>query len=243
MQTIIESDELKIAEHLASDLVNYLDRISLASKTISIAISGGNTPKLLFGILSERYAKQIPWHNIHIFWCDERCVPPEHPESNYGMTKRFLLDKIDILPHNVHRIIGENDPKEESLRYSEEIIKHFSKNQKQPRFDWILLGVGEDGHTASVFPDDLNLFNTEKLCAVAKHPTSGQLRITMTGNLINQSQWITFFVTGSNKAGILSTIISKKENYNQLPAAHVIPAEGDLDFYLDKSAANKIEHG
>ncbi len=231
---------LALAESLALWLVNQINDTRATNLPFTIALSGGSTPKLLFSVLGERFASSVNWHNVHFFWVDERCVPPDHPESNFGMTHKALLDKIDIPIGNIHRIRGEDDPEKEADRYSEEIKSHTLKRNGLPFFNIMLLGLGEDGHTASIFPGNEKLFLTDKICTSAVHPSTGQERITITGKVINNAANIIFIVTGKNKAGIVNNIIGQRDNKKQFPASYVKPFDGRVFWYLDEAAGSLI---
>ncbi len=206
-----------------------------------LALSGGSTPKIIFQTLAEMYKEKINWSKIHLFWGDERCVPPESDESNYGMTKKYLLDYIDIPKKNVHPVDGNNIPEEETVRYSDEIKNIVRVKNGFPKFDLVILGIGEDGHTASIFPDQMSLLNSEKICEVAVHPGSGQKRITLTGKVINNAEEIIFLITGESKANIVKELFSKDEiKVKKYPAANISPGNGTLEFFMDENAAKLL---
>lgn len=208
------------------------------SKYLNIAVSGGNTPKYLFSILSnEDYRTTIAWDYIRFFWVDERCVGPTHPESNFGMTFKSLLHLDYINKDNIYRMMGENNPESEAARYSELLNKILPVKNGFPVFDLILLGLGDDGHTASIFPDNLSLLVSDKTVAVATHPTSGQQRITLTGKTINNANEVVFLINGKNKASIVSAIINQTPEAKNFPASYVHSASGKCILYLDNEAA------
>ena len=166
---------LEVAEAFAWELKNIMDERRVDGSNVNIALSGGSTPKILFNVLSEEYVERINWEKINFFWGDERCVLPTDEESNYGMTKKYLFDKIGIPDRNIHRIVGENQPEKEADRYSREIDDNIlTVSNGLPEFDIMILGMGTDGHTASIFPNKIELFKSEKICAVAEHPSTGQ---------------------------------------------------------------------
>lgn len=200
------------------------------------ALSGGSTPKLLFDYLAEQYPQSPLWEKIHFYWGDERCVPPGHDESNYKMTKERLLDKVSIPDENIHRILGENDPLTEANRYSHELQTFIPLRDNKPVFDLIILGMGEDGHTASIFPHQMELLNSEKTCDVAKHPETGQNRITLTGNIINQAKEVVFLVTGGSKKEKLYEIFHQEGDYQTYPAAHIHSENKNLKWFIDTNA-------
>jgi len=229
-----------LAESLALELVNQIKESDISDYPFTIALSGGNTPKLLFSILGDQFADFANWNKVHFFWVDERCVPPDDSESNFGMTNEVFLSRIDIPQENIHRIKGEDDPVKEAERYSKEINKITVQRNGLPFFNVMLLGLGEDGHTASVFPGNEKLFLSDKICTTAIQPYTGQKRITITGRIINNSANLIFLVTGKNKAGIVNNIIGQGDNKKQFPASFVKPADGRVFWYLDEAAGSLI---
>jgi 6-phosphogluconolactonase len=230
----------ELAERFAEDLVLMINESAKAKKSFTVSLSGGSTPEMLFSILASKYSKSVSWKYVHFFWGDERCVAPDNSESNFGMTKRTLFDKIRIPSSNIHRILGENDPASEAVRYSSEITSFTEKKNGLPAFDIIMLGLGEDGHTASIFPGYLNLLTSEKICDVAVNPYSGQKRITITGRIINNAESVTFLVTGKKKAAIVENIFKKKPASINYPASYVVPLYGTLKWYIDNDAVSML---
>jgi 6-phosphogluconolactonase len=202
----------------------------------SVALAGGTTALKVYNLLRiPEFAETIPWESVHLFWTDERCVLPESNESNFGTINRALLHSIPIPSANLHRIKGEENPTIEANRYACEIQDHFTlRSNSNYFFDWILLGVGDDGHTASLFPQQ-DIINSIKLCEVSQHPETGQKRITMTPMAINRSRRITYHVIGSKKAKIISKLASQLPESKKYPAAQI---EGD--WFLDQEAASKL---
>lgn len=207
----------------------------------SIALSGGSTPRKVFEYIALHFKDQVEWHKVLIFWSDERCVDPESEESNYRMARESLLDLVPIPAENIFRIYGEADPLAEAKRYSEVIRQNVILKNTIPQFDLIMLGLGEDGHTVSIFPGYLHLFKSKNICEVAVNPYSKQKRITVTGHVINQAKMVVFLVTGESKAEMVARIIAKKDGYENLPASLVHPENGELFWLLDEHAANKLE--
>ncbi len=206
----------------------------------SVLLSGGSTPKAIFSYLAEKYHQSIQWHLWNVFWGDERCVPPSDSESNYRMAKEMLLSKVDISPDHVFRIRGEDKPAQEAMRYASLVSDHLPSRDGIPVFDLVFLGLGDDGHTASIFPDQLQLFDSEKFFEVATHPTTRQTRITATGRIINQASKIVFVVTGQAKADVVSQIIERKNGWEELPASLINPECGELLWLLDEHAASEL---
>lgn len=208
---------------------------------VSIALSGGNTPKSLFEYWSKYHKTTISWNNISFFWGDERCVPPNDKMSNFGMTNEHLFKHIPVLSDNIFRIQGENIPIEEANRYSQVLDSYLLKSNDVPQFDLVILGLGDDGHTASIFPDQIDLWDSNYNCVVATHPESGMERITITGKIINNARNVVFLVTGDNKAEKVKEIIQYRENFlNTYPAARVNPESKELFWFVDESAGRLL---
>lgn len=226
----------ELAHQLADELTS---QIAASVSTFNLAISGGKTPDLLFEALAKNPRSAI-WQKVHFWWVDERMVPPDHPESNFGAANRLLFSKIEIPETNIHRIKGENFVEDEAKSYAEQIAKNLPMSDGWPVFDLVLLGMGDDGHTASIFPDQMQLLKSTNICAVAEHPGSGQKRVTLTGQVINHARSVIFMVTGKNKSERIFEIFSVPEKARLLPAAHIKPAAGNLKWYLDQNAARLI---
>jgi len=229
-----------LAEKFAEEMVNMIAESAQKQKQFTIALSGGSTPELLFTLLSEKFAESVPWQYVHVFWGDERCVAPDNAESNFGMTMKKLLGKIEIPFMNIHRIKGEDDPENEALRYSDEILIHTMNRNGLPLFDLIMLGLGEDGHTASIFPGHLELLNSDKICETASHPVTHQKRITLTGKVINNADAVTFLVTGKKKESIVEKMFKKDPTALNYPASYIVPVYGRLTWYIDKEAGRLL---
>jgi 6-phosphogluconolactonase len=285
-----------VAAGFAADFENWSQQQLVHQKTLSVVLSGGSTPKKLFQIWGEQHPRtkkendvtisssgtNTPsgnqsstelapsnWERIHFFWGDERCVAPDHPESNFGVANQLWLSKSNLPSGNIHRIRGEAEPESEARRYEGEIGDYFRKfadrgfpfpapqiiqcntNETQiggeavpnrippfPQFDLILLGMGADGHTASIFPNRMDLLTSSNLCAVAQHPDSGQPRVTFTGNLIKAASRIVFLITGLDKADVLRQVIEQTNGSRSFPAAHIHGPQ--VEFFLDQAAASAL---
>ncbi|HAH56978.1 MAG: 6-phosphogluconolactonase [Lentimicrobium sp.] len=210
-------------------------------QTFSLALSGGSTPKAVFNFLAQHFKEQVAWEKVLVFWGDERCVPPDDKESNYRMAKESLLSLVPIPELNIFRIRGENIPHTEASAYEEKVKQNVYRVDKMPVFDLFMLGMGDDGHTVSIFPDHPELFRSDKLFEVAVHPESGQQRITATGKLINHARNVVFLVTGEAKSSMVATILEKGKGWEKLPAAMVHPEKGTLYWLLDEEAASKLD--
>jgi 6-phosphogluconolactonase len=230
---IFKSPE-ELADQFADELMNWIECHS--RQTFHLAISGGKTPNLMFSALGSKYADSSLWQKVHFWWVDERMVPPVHPESNFGVAQKLLFSQISIPEENIHRIKGENDPEDEAHSYSTQIQKELSSEDGWPVFDLILLGMGDDGHTASIFPNQTDLLESPQICAVATHPNSGQKRVTLTGKAINNAKKVCFLVTGSAKSKRIAEIFNCLPEATLLPAGYIKTKNGAPDWYLDESS-------
>ncbi len=225
-------------EALARFFGDYLVQKVQQNEHLNIALSGGSTPKVIFDLLSKEYNDALDWHKLRFFWGDERCVPPGHEESNYHMTRQHLFDHVPVPHENIFRIKGELPPVEARDNYIKVLNDQLPESNGVPVFDLMILGMGDDGHTASIFPNKIGLWNSENLCEVATHPTSGQKRVTLTGKVINNAREIIFLVTGKEKAPKVAEIIHQKGSFQTYPASLV---NRDRSLWLmDREAAQLI---
>jgi 6-phosphogluconolactonase len=202
----------------------------------TVALSGGSTPKLMFQILADQFRDDVLWGGIHFFWSDERHVPPDHPESNYRMAHEALLSHVPVAVKNVHRVPGEDPNAADAANEYEQTIIQVTE-QNLPRLDLIFLGLGTDGHTASIFPGSEVQHETKRLVAAPYVEKLNTYRITMTLPLINNGASVVFLVSGADKAEIVREVL---EGENKYPAQAVKPANGELIWMLDKEAAARI---
>jgi 6-phosphogluconolactonase len=206
-------------------------------RDVHIALSGGTTPLAVFRQLIHATQPE-EWSHVHLYWGDERCVPASNSESNYGNAKRLFIDALNFPDERIHPINGEEDPGQESARYSQSLMDRLPVKNGFPVFDWIWLGLGEDGHTASIFPNQLHLWKSDQPCVVADHPVSGQKRISITGGVINGANRVAFLVSGKNKSIIMNEIVMKEGCYLEYPAFYVTPDSGHVEWYLDMDATS-----
>ena len=219
----------------------FVKKVNAQTGPFFVALSGGSTPGAWFNDLAKNHHDDLDWSGIHLFWGDERCVPPDDEQSNYGMTKKYLLDHVPVPLENIHRVHGEELPVDAAVQYEKE-IRHLVPGDPIPRFDLVILGMGEDGHTASIFPHQIAYWEAEKLCIVADHPSTGQQRVSITGQLINAAKDVAFLVSGAEKAPKIHEIVNRKAGYTNYPAALANPESGSLQWFLDAPAAKLIDH-
>ncbi|MFT5997673.1 MAG: 6-phosphogluconolactonase [Neolewinella sp.] len=206
------------------------------------ALSGGSTPKLLFKLLAKEYRDKIDWERIHFFWGDERCVPHDDPESNYGEVKRLLFDHVPVVHNQVHAVNTSLAPEDAAIAYGELMTQLMPTTPEGwPILDLNMLGMGGDGHTASIFPSNMDeLLTDPRVCAVALHPDSGQQRVTMTGPVLNASDEVVFLITGNGKTLRVAQIVNEEHGALGFPVAHIKPTSGKLRWFLDEAAAAEV---
>lgn len=234
---------LKISKHktgVAKAFAEYLAALIDSNHKVHIALSGGSTPKIVFDELAQNHGHLVDWEKVHFYWGDERCVQASDMESNFHMAHTHLFSKIDITEANIHKIRGEEEPSKEALRYAHVLENTLPIANGLPQFDLVILGMGDDGHTASIFPHEIALWYSKNYCEVAVHPDSGQRRITITGGVINNAKTVAFLVTGANKSGRVRQILQRESGYEQLPASLVAPKSGSLLWFMDSDAAKDI---
>jgi len=208
------------------------------NKTFNIAFSGGSTPAVMFDIWAHEIAQVTQWDRIKVWWVDERCVSPENSESNYGLMRKLLLSVAPIPRENIFRIHGEEKPEKEALRYSKEIKKHLPQVGQYPSFDIVLLGVGSDGHTSSIFPGQEHLLSSKHPYEVSENPKNKQKRIALTGCTIMNSDHVIFLVTGKEKASVINDIFTSGDI---TPSAYIAHHAENVEFFVDKNAASELK--
>lgn len=232
----------KDVEALSEGFTSLLQEELAKREIVNVSLSGGSTPKALFNYWVANCKESIDWNRVAFFWGDERCVRPTNEMSNFGMTKKLLFDKIPAIDKKkIHRIHGENESKEEVQWYTSIMDKYLPKENNLPAFDIMMLGMGDDGHTVSIFPHQIELWDAEADCVTAQHPETGMERISLTGRLVNNSRNIVFLVTGKNKAEKVKRIVEEREKFaDTYPAAKVTPLNGKLFWMLDEEAASLL---
>ena len=234
-------DAAALARRAAQYFVDAAERAVAARGRVRIAISGGSTPKATFALLAdpaEPWRQRMPWDRLDLYWVDERCVAPSDPDSNYRMTREAMLDHVPLAPGQIHRIEGELEPEVAAARYEAELRNSFRlEGAETPRFDLVQLGMGPDGHTASLFPHSAALHELARL-AVANHVEAKDAwRITLTWPVINHAADVFFLIGGEDKAQILKEVLLGPRDVERLPSHLIAPANGILTMLLDEAAA------
>ena len=238
---IIAGDSDMLAAELASAFIEDIRNILSERGKAFIALSGGSTPLRFYRkVAAHPEAGKIDWSAVTFFWSDERCVPPGHPDSNYGLAERELFRVLRIPADRIFRVMGEKDPAEAAKVYNDLLMNKVPLYREIPCFDRIFLGMGEDGHTASVFPYQAELWDSEENCIVASHPLTAQKRVSFSGRVINNAKVVSIVVTGSAKQKIIEEVLKEDPGYLKYPVSRVDPVHGTLEWWLDREAAGTI---
>ena len=241
IQLIVEPDSESLARRAAEQFVEISEAAVATRGRARIAISGGSTPKAAFQLLADPakpFLKRMPWDKLELYWVDERTVPPDHPDSNYRMTRESMLDQVPLKPEQVHRMEGELEPEVAAARYESLIRNTFRlEGAETPRFDLIALGMGDDGHTASLFPHTEAIHELVRLVTANQIPQKDTWRITLTWPVINQASSVFFLIGGKNKAELVKEVFTGPRDPERLPSQLIWPSSGILTLILDKDAA------
>ncbi len=236
---VLSTTEEAAAQAKARFVADLAKECLASQGRFTIALSGGSTPRRLYQVLaSPPFSKEMAWDRWQIFWSDERCVPPEHQDSNYRMAREELLDHVAIPGTNVHRMRGEDDPHEVAQAYETVVREVFQS--PAPSFDLILLGIGDDGHTASLFPGTLALGEQDRLVVDNWAPELQVHRITFTLPLINAAKVVAFLDTDETKAGVLRQVLEPAPGEDMPPAGLVRPSPGVVHWFLTTAAAGRL---
>jgi 6-phosphogluconolactonase len=242
MQIAVYPNTNTLSQQAAQLIVRLANESIVTRGRLSIALSGGSTPRTLYGLLgSEAYRDQIDWSKVDIFWSDERCVPPDSPDSNYFMAQEVLLSHLPLFPEQVHRMPADKpDHDAASLAYTREMQQVFGTDGI-PHFDLIQLGMGPEGHTASLFPHQASLHEQQRLVMLVNVPKPPFARLTFTLPILNATRHVLFLVAGAEKADAVRAVLAGDYQPEEYPAQLIRPASGDVVWMLDEAAAGKLK--
>lgn len=237
-------DLLSLSRAAATEFAMRAREAVQARGVFSVILSGGSTPKTLYSLLADdpRFREELAWEKVHFFFSDERNVPPDHPDNNYRMVSRALLSKIPAPPRNVHRMATELADAAAVADYCEQMLGEFFELSPQafPRFDLVLLGLGAEGHTASLFPGSAALKETKRLAVAAWVEALEAWRITLTLPVLNNASEVAFLVSGAEKAEALRSVLEGPSDPSHWPAQAIQPTSGRLVFFVDQEAARLL---
>ena len=233
-------DTERLSRHAANLFIEESNKSIRERNRFLVALNGGGTPTRLFQLLASEYRDQVEWSKVHVFWGDERCVPPDDAGSNFHQADELLLSKAAIPESNIHRVLGELDPGTAAKKYAEMLKSFADSNLDFPRFDLVYLGMGEDGHTASLFPNSPVKVNEPVIAVTANYQDRPANRVTMTQLVFNQARMVVFMATGEKKATTLEHALSERYNPELYPAQRIDLKDGKLIWLVDESTASKL---
>jgi len=240
MEIHIASDAKELSEGLASWIGNLIQEILKKQDRFTFVLSGGSTPKKLYDLLAASpYKETIPWEKLHFFWGDERAVPFEDERNNAKMCYEELLNKVPVIAENIHVMRTDITP-EESVNEYETILKGYFENS-ETTFDLVLLGMGDDGHTLSLFPGTKVIHETESWVNTFFLAAQDMYRITLTAPVVNAAKYVAFMAAGSGKAETLKNVLEGEINLDKFPSQIINPVNGELHWFVDEAAAALLE--
>jgi 6-phosphogluconolactonase len=233
-------DTVHLSNYAANAFVEIANQSIAKRGRFMVALSGGNTPMRLYDLLGNRYQNKVDWKQVHFFWGDERCVPVDDAGNSYGQAKNIFLDKVNAPAKNIHRIQSDLEPAEAAIDYAN-TLKVFSEPPLDwPRFDLVLLGMGEDGHTASLFPGSPVEVDSPTLAVTANYQDRPANRVTLTQNVFNDAYNIIFLVSGISKAVTLLNVLNGEYLPELYPAQRIDPQNGKVIWLADEAAASQL---
>jgi 6-phosphogluconolactonase len=234
-----DADELYV--RAAEEIAHIAGESICTHGEFTLCLSGGSTPAATYDLLATRFHLSVDWKELQCFWGDERCVPPDDPESNFAMANRTILSRLALKPAQIHRIRGEDDPPEAAREYEQMLRDHFNLGQGEfPRFDLVMLGLGDNSHTASLFPGDPAVHETSRMAVAVQVDAEPPRRITLTPPVINNAQRVMFLVAGQSKAPAVKDVLEGPRDVDKYPAQIIAPENGELIWLLDRAAASLL---
>jgi 6-phosphogluconolactonase len=228
-------DAQAAATACAHHVIHLLEEALAGQETATLAISGGSSPKLMFDVLA---ATAFPWDKVHLFWVDERCVPPTDEQSNYKMANEHLIKLAHIPPYNAHRVLGEIAPAKAAARYTDDIVDFFGLEKGQmPRFDVVHLGMGPDAHTASLFPGEPLIDDRERIAEATRVEKFQQWRVTLLPGVLLAAKHTVFLVAGADKAAAVRAVFAEEYDPKRYPAQILAHQGRGVTWFLDEAAS------
>ncbi|RMG55048.1 MAG: 6-phosphogluconolactonase [Acidobacteria bacterium] len=233
-------DRSILTRRAAEEIAHRMRRAIALKGRCAVALAGGHTPRPVYHRLAEEHGHRLPWDRIHLFWGDERYVPPDDPQSNYGMVRQTLLDRISLPEENVHPMPTHISPPEEAARAYEQTLRSFF-GDAGPTFDLVLLGVGADGHTASLFPGSPALRERARWVVVTEAPVEPRRRLSLTLPAINAADQVMFLVSGEEKRPVMRALLDEPQRARTLYPAAMVRPRGSVAWFVDRAALAEPE--
>jgi 6-phosphogluconolactonase len=240
-QIIVLDNPEALFVRAAEEIVHVSGEAICTHGQFTLCLTGGNTPADVYSLIATRFHLSVDWNAVHLFWGDERCVPPDDAGSNYGMAHRTMLSKLNLDPGQIHRIRGEDDPELAAGEYEKELRDFFSVGEGEfPRFDLILLGLGDNVHIASLFPGHPAIHESRRLAVAVEVDAPQRKRITLTPPVLNHAARVMFIVSGRNKAAAVKAALEGPRNPDKYPAQIIEAPQGEVMWLLDRPAASLL---
>ncbi len=240
-QIIILDNAEAMSVRAAEEIVHLSGEAICTHGQFTLCLTGGNTPASIYSLIATRFQLSVDWNAVHLFWGDERCVPPDDEASNFGMANRTMLSKLNLDPSHIHRMRGEDDPKAAATAYEDELREFFSLEEGEfPRFDLVLLGLGENVHIASLFPGNPAIHETRRLTAAVEVDAPQRRRITLTPPVLNNAARVMFMVAGAGKAEAVKLALEGPRDPDKYPAQLIDPDRVEVTWILDRAAAGRL---
>jgi 6-phosphogluconolactonase len=238
---IVTDDAQALYVRGAEEIAHFAGEAICTHGEFALCLSGGSTPGATYELLATRFHLSVDWKEVQFFWGDERCVPPDNPASNYGMANRTMLSRLALRPDQVHRIRGEEPPEQAARAYEDELRKRFGLVEGEfPQFSLVLLGLGENSHTASLFPGSAAIRETERLAVGIEVDAPERHRVSLTAPVFNNAARVMFMAAGDSKAQAVRNILQGPRDPDKFPAQLIAPTNGELVWLLDKAAARLL---
>lgn len=238
---IVADDAQALYVRSAEEITHFAGEAICTHGEFTLCLSGGSTPAATYELLATRFQLSVDWKEVQFFWGDERCVPPDDPASNYGMANRTMLSRLALRPDQVHRIRGEEPPEQAARAYEEDLRKRFGLMEGEfPQFSLVLLGLGENSHTASLFPGSPAIHETERMAVAVEVDAPERHRVSLTAPVFNSAARVMFMAAGENKAQAVRNILQGPRDPEKFPAQLIAPSNGELVWLLDKAAARLL---
>ncbi|HXR36260.1 MAG TPA: 6-phosphogluconolactonase [Candidatus Binataceae bacterium] len=240
-QIIVLDDRESLFVRAAEEIVHISGESICTHGQFAWCLTGGNTPADVYSLIATRFHLSVDWNAVHLFWGDERCVPPDDEASNYGMANRTMLSKLTLDPEQIHRMRGEDDPEQGARECEEQLREFFSLSEGEfPRFDLVLLGLGDNVHIASLFPGIPAIHESRRLAVAVEVDAPQPRRLTLTPPVLNSAARVMFIVAGQNKAEAVRTALEGPRDPDRYPAQIIDPAHGEVMWLLDRAAASLL---
>lgn len=238
---IVLDDPASVHVRAAEEIVHLAGEAICMHAEFTFCLAGGSTPLATYDLLATRFHLSVDWREVRLFWGDERCVPPDHEASNYGMANRVMLSHLGLNPAQIHRIHGEEPPEKAAQDYEADLRESFSlADGELPRFDLVLLGIGENAHTASLFPGTGAVHEDRRMAVAVETETSERYRVSLTPPVFNNAAHIIFMACGSSKAQAVKSVLEGPRDPDRFPAQVIDPNDGEVLWLLDKAAASML---